>query len=102
MSTLTGGKATSAVPVGMVGTSAVPGVVCDGPGGPSVVATLAGDWMTPTIGIVSVPGRGSSDLENPYATSAAATMTAMVTAMSVVRDRRFGSIGSTTLTTLST
>jgi hypothetical protein len=29
-------------------------------------------------------------------------MTAMVTAMSVVRDRRFGSIGSTTLTTLST
>jgi hypothetical protein len=98
---LTGGNATSAVPVGIVGTSAVAGAVPEGTATPCVVATCAGAWITPTIGAVSVLGtRSSSDLEKPYATSAAAATTPTVTAIIVVRDRRLDSVVSTTRPTL--
>jgi hypothetical protein len=108
MSSDTGGKATSAVPVGTSGTSSVvPGEPC-GTATPWVVATCAGAWMTPIVAGVDeevgdVGSRSSSDRENPYATRIAATATPIVTAIRVVRDLRFGSgsIVSTTAPTLS-
>jgi hypothetical protein len=101
MSTDTGGTTKSAVPVGTVGTSAVSGADPETVGA-RVVATSAGAWMTPMTGnVVELGERSSSDWANPYATSAAATTTPTVTAMSVRRDRRSGSVVSTTITTLA-
>lgn len=104
MSTETGGKTTSAVPVGTVGTSAVAGADPAGREPFCVVATSPGDRMAPIVGgVVEVGTRSSSsDVEKPYATSTAAMITPTVTAIRVVRDRRFGSFGSTTTATLST
>lgn len=101
MSDDTSGKTTSAVPVGIVGTSTVAGAV---PAGTAecVVATCAGAWMAPIVGGVLTAGsRSSSDLENPYARRAPATTTPAVTATTVRRERARDSIGSTTTTTLS-
>ena len=108
MSLDTGGNATSAVPAGTNGRSAVTGAEPGGTAGPCVVATCAGAWMTPIVGGV-FESRSSSERENPYATNAPATTTPAVTAISVVRERRFASgdsvgsvdsVGSTTTTTL--
>ena len=103
----TGGKATSAVPVGTVGTSFVagaePGTATSG----CVTNTCAGDWMMPIVGgVLEFGSRWSSERENPNATRAPATTTPAVTPMRVRRERRFASIGSsttgsTTITTLS-
>ena len=104
MSDDTGGKATSAVPVGTTGTSSVADTTSDGdaPAG-RVVCTTAGDWMTAIVGGVSESGeRSSSACEKPYATRAAATTTPTVAAIRTMRDRRFDFIVSTTITTLST
>jgi hypothetical protein len=107
MSSETGGKATSTLPLGASGKSTVSGTAPGGTPTPCVVATCAGAWITPIVGGVDedgdVGGRSSSDLEKPYPTNTAATMTPTVTAIRVVRDRGFGSgsIGSTTSTTLS-
>ena len=98
----TGGKATSAVPVGTVGTSLVAGPE-PGTATSRVVNTCAGAWMTPIVGGVLGSGcESSSERENPYATSAPATTTPAVALMMVRRDRCLGSIGFTTITTLST
>lgn len=100
----TGGKATSAVPDGTTGTSAVTGVEPGTADRGCVVNTSAGDWMTPMVGGVSEAGkRSSSDREKPYATSAAAATTPTVTATKVLRDRdrSSGSIVSTTIVTLA-
>jgi hypothetical protein len=117
MSLEIGGKATSAVPVGTSGRSTV-AAVAGAKAGPCVVATCAGDWMTPIVGgVFEFRSRSSSDREKPYTTSAPATTTPAVTAISVVRERRFDSgdsgsvdsvdsvdsvgwVGSTTTTTL--
>lgn len=110
MSLDTGGNATSAVPEGTNATSAVAGTEPGAKAGPCVVATCAGAWMTPIVGGV-FESRSSSEREKPYATSAPATTTPAVTAISVVRERRFASgdsgsvdsvdsVGSTTTTTL--
>jgi hypothetical protein len=102
MSDDTGGKMTSAVPVGTVGTSLVAGADPEVTARANVVATSAGAWMTPMMTVVVEAGaRSSSDCANPNATSAAATTAPTVTTMRVLRDRRSGSIGSTTTTTLS-
>ena len=104
MSDDTGGKATSAVPVGTTGTSSVADAASVGatPVG-RVVCTTAGDWMTAIVDGVSVSGeRSSSAWEKPYATSAAAISTPTVATIRTVRDRRFDSIVSATATTLST
>ena len=113
MSLETGGNATSAVPEGTSGRSAVAGVDPGETAGPSVVATCAGAWMTPMVGgVIEFGSRSSSEREKPYATSAPATTTPAVTAIRVLRDRRFASgdsvesvesvesVGSTTITTL--
>ena len=102
----TGGNATSAVPVGTVGTSLVAGAEPGTATSFCVVNTCAGDWMTPIVGgVLEIGSRASSERENPYATRAPATTTPAVTPMRVRRDRRFASIGSTTgsttITTLS-
>ena len=108
MSLDTGGNATSAVPAGTNGRSAVAGTEPGGTAGPCVVTTCAGAWMTPIVGGV-LESRSSSEREKPYATSAPATTTPAVTAISVVRERRLAagdsgdsvdSVGSTTTTTL--
>jgi hypothetical protein len=103
MSTETGGKTTSAVPVGTVGTSAVSGADPTGREPFCVVATSPGERMAPIVGGVVEFGTrsSSSDVENPYATRAAAMTTPAVTAIRVVRDRRFDALGSATSATLS-
>lgn len=101
MSDDAGGRTTSAVPVGIVGTSAVAGAEPDRTAGDSVVATTAGAWITPIVAGGLTPGsRSSSDLENPYASSAPATITPAVTASRVRRDRERASMDSTTTPTL--
>lgn len=94
-----GGAPMSTVSSGTTGRSSVvgadPGITTTA----SVVKTSAGAWMTPIVGGVS-ESRSSSDREKPYATNPAATTTPAVTAIIVVRDRRFASMGSTTTTTL--
>ena len=101
MSLEIGGKATSTVSVvGTSGRSTVAAVAGE-KAGPWVVATCAGDWMAPIVGgVLEFGSRSSFDRENPYATSTPATITPAVTAIRVVRDRRFDSIGSTTTPTL--
>ena len=94
----------SAVPDGA--TSGRSSVADVGSGGraPCVVATSAGAWMTPIVGgVVSVGSRSSSDREKPYPTSSAAMATAIVTIISVIRDRFLGSgsIVSATCVTLA-
>jgi hypothetical protein len=103
MSDDTGGKATSAVPVGTSGTSSVADVATTGaPPMGFVVCTAAGDWMTPIVGGVSESGdRSSLARAKPYATSAAAATIPTVAAMRTTRERRFDSIVSTTPTTLA-
>lgn len=84
-----GGRATSAVPVGMVGTSFVAGA---DPGvwlGPVVVCTTAGTTMAPMVGGVVVLGeRSSLPREKPQTTSPAARTTATVEPMRMSRERR--------------
>jgi hypothetical protein len=111
-SVIGGGNATSAVPSGTSGTSSVDSGVAPGDTTATcVVATTAGAWITPIVGWtdefdefgVTGDRSSSSDCENPYPTSSAATMTPTVTAISVVRDRVFGSVSvvSSTPATLS-
>src|SRR5512143_2810697 len=87
------GNATSAVPVGMVGTSSVAGAE---PGvwlGPVVVCTTAGTTMSPMVGGVVVPGeRSALPREKPHTTSPAAARTATVEPMRTRRDRRLDAI----------
>ena len=110
MSDEIGGNATSAVPVGTVGTSLVAGAEPGTTTSFCVVNTCAGAWMTPIVGGVLESGsRLSSERENPYATRAPATTTPAVTPTRVRRDRCLASTGSsigfstgsTTITTLS-
>ena len=98
----TGGKATSAVPAGSTGTSAVSGVEAGTAEGACVVNTCAGAWMTPMVGGVSDGGRSSSDRENPYAINPPAATTPIVTPINVLRDRPFDSIVSTVSATIPT
>ena len=101
MSAVTGGSPMSAVPVGTVGTSKVPGADPEWTA-PCVVSTTAGFWMTPIVGGVSESGeRSSLARENPHTTKVAATTTPTVEPMRTRRDRRFASIVSATSTTLS-
>ena len=99
----TGGNATSAVPDGTTGTSAVTGVAPGTADSGCVVNTCAGDWMTPIVGGVFEGERASSEREKPYATSAAAATTPTVTPIKVLRDRACpsGSVVSTTTVTLA-
>ena len=100
-----GGKPMSAVPDGTSGTSSVAGA------DPGVTrrAQRRRDLcrrLDDTDGRRSWSrsgSRSSSDCEKPYATSTAAITTPTVTAISVTRDRCFGSgsVGSTTTTTLA-
>lgn len=102
MSDDTGGKAMSAVPFGTLGTSTVAGAEAVGPGGPWVVCTSAGLWITPIVGGVLEFERSSLARAKPQATSAAATTIPTVEPIRTRRDRRFDSIASATTPTLST
>lgn len=97
-----GGKATSAVPAGTTGTSAVTGAEAGTADAGCVVNTSAGAWMTPMVGGVSEGRRSSSERENPYATSVPAATTPIVTPINVLRDRPFDSIVSIVSTTTAT
>ena len=102
MSLDTGGKATSAVPAGKTGTSAVPGAEPDGAPTAWVVSTSAGPLMTSPGDVSDVGERSSLPREKPQATSPAASTTPTVEPILTTRDRRFDWIVCTTPTTLST